>query len=205
MATLAERIISLLCSSPGLTDREITDHIAGTGAPQQPVNGACRQLEERGTLRRTQRADGRIGNYLRDKEVEPSAAIAKIPDENLDALAEDSIKLTLDRYLTAEGWTADVAWGRKAGIDIDARRGQERWIIEVKGRGSLSAMRVNYFIGILGETLQRMSDPDARYSIALPDLQQFRRLWDRLPELAKRRTQITAIFVSESGKVSHVE
>ncbi len=66
-------------------------------------------------------------------------------------------------------------------------------------------MRVNYFIGILGETLQRMSDPDARYSIALPDLQQFRRLWDRLPELAKRRTQITAIFVSESGKVSHVE
>jgi hypothetical protein len=65
-------------------------------------------------------------------------------------------------------------------------------------------MRVNYFLGVLGELLQRMSDPEAKYSIALPDLPQFRRLWERLPELAKRRTTISALFVSGSGDVEEV-
>ncbi len=65
-------------------------------------------------------------------------------------------------------------------------------------------MRVNYFLGVLGELLQRMTDPAAKYSIALPDLPQFRRLWDRLPELAKQRTGISALFVSESGRVDEV-
>lgn len=65
-------------------------------------------------------------------------------------------------------------------------------------------MRVNYFIGILGETLQRMADPAARYSIAFPDLTQYRRLWERLPKLAKSRTGITMILVSKAGHVEHL-
>jgi len=43
-----------------------------------------------------------------------------------------------------------------------------------------------------------------RYSIALPDLPQFRGLWSRLPSLAKSRTQITALFVKASGEVDEV-
>jgi hypothetical protein len=62
-------------------------------------------------------------------------------------------------------------------------------------------MRVNYFLAVLGETLQRMRNPQAKYSIALPDIPQFRGLWRRLPELAKRRTGITALFVSDIGQV----
>jgi hypothetical protein len=62
-------------------------------------------------------------------------------------------------------------------------------------------MRVNYFLAILCETLQRMADSDAKYSIALPDIAQFRGLWSRLPELAKSRTTITALFVSPEGEV----
>jgi len=65
-------------------------------------------------------------------------------------------------------------------------------------------MRVNYFLSILGELLQRMDDPDARYSIALPDMKQFRRLWQRLPDLAKSRTEISALFVDGSGRVEEV-
>lgn len=74
----------------------------------------------------------------------------------------------------------------------------------MKGPGSRQPMRVNYFIGILGETLQRMSDPAARYSIAFPDLTQYRRLWAQLPALAKSRTQITLILVSNTGHVAHL-
>ena len=65
-------------------------------------------------------------------------------------------------------------------------------------------MRVNYFLSMLGETLQRMDDPDASYSIAVPDLPQFRGLWARLPALAKSRTQISAIFAGERDEVVHL-
>jgi hypothetical protein len=60
-------------------------------------------------------------------------------------------------------------------------------------------MRINYFLSILGELLQRMDDPEAEYSIALPDMKQFRGLWQRLPKLAKSRTKISALFISQSG------
>jgi hypothetical protein len=63
-------------------------------------------------------------------------------------------------------------------------------------------MNVNYFLAVLSETLQRMDDPHAKYSIALPDVKQFRNLWNRLPLLAKKRTGITALFIDEQGNVS---
>jgi len=97
-----------------------------------------------------------------------------------------------------------VAWGHEREIDIDAIRGTERWVIEVKGRGSLNPMQVNYFVEVLGETLQRMDDPYAEYSIALPALQQYRGLWDRLPKTAKDRTRISALLVDEWGNVDQV-
>ena len=118
-----------------------------------------------------------------------------------NGLQEDTIKEILDVWLKNDGWNTAVAWGNKPGVDILAVRGNEKWMIEVKGCGSRSAMRVNYFLTILGETLQRMEDDNARYSIALPNMQQFRRLWSCLPTLAKERTQINAIFVSEDGKI----
>ena len=74
-------------------------------------------------------------------------------------------------------------------------------MIEVKGPGSRPQMRVNYFLSMLGEILQRMDDPAARYSIALPDLLQYRGLWNRLPMLAKQRTGIDILFVDADGKV----
>lgn len=119
-------------------------------------------------------------------------------------LQEDSVKEFLRTYLEADGWKAAVVQGGAHGIDIDAKRGEERWIIEVKGCGSLNPMRVNYFLGALGELLQRMSDPEARYSIAVPDLPQLRGLWNRLPPLAKQKTGISCLFVRADGNVKEV-
>ena len=119
-------------------------------------------------------------------------------------LQEDSVKEFLRIYLEADAWKAAVVQGGAHGIDIDAKRGEERWIIEVKGCGSLNPMRVNYFLGALGELLQRMSDPEARYSIAVPDLPQFRGLWNRLPSLAKQKTGISCLFVRADGHVEEV-
>lgn len=117
------------------------------------------------------------------------------------ALSEDTLKRHLQSWLATQGWHVDVAWGKTHGADIEATRAGARWIVEVKGIGSRSAMRGNYFIAILGETLQRMDDPAAKYSIALPDVPQFNGLWERLPTLAKSRTGITALLVDDHGQV----
>lgn len=99
------------------------------------------------------------------------------------------------------GWTVAVAMGRERGADVIATRGGERWIIECKGSGSLPPMDNNYFIGALGELLQRMTDDAARYSVAFPDQPKFRRLWSELPEHPKRSLGLSCLFVSPTGNI----
>jgi hypothetical protein len=111
--------------------------------------------------------------------------------------SEDYIKQKIHKYLTDNGWEVDVAYGKKGGIDILAKKEALRWVIEVKGCGSRPPMRNNYFLTVLGETLQRMDCNETRYSIAFPDMEKFRRLWNELPNLAKERTKIDCIFVSD--------
>jgi hypothetical protein len=132
----------------------------------------------------------------------PALHLAILASPAGDHLSEDDVKRSLEKWLIANGWQVQVAWGHESGVDIQAHKGSRLWLIEVKGSGSLSAMRVNYFLGALGELLQRMDKPDASYSIAFPDLQQFRRLWDRFPALACQRMQITALFVDKNGNVA---
>ena len=201
MATLRQEILDLVEKVPGLTDREITNRLRGRGKPQQPINQVCRQLKGDGLLSRTTRADGLIGNYRTDKPVEQSGASRRSSPSASDPLSEDSLKRALDSWFKAHGWRTKIAQGQAPGIDVDAQRGSERWVVEVKGRGSRPEMRANYFIAVLGELLQRMDDPSAKYSIALPDLDQFHGLWDRLPDLAKQRAQVTALFIDERGAI----
>jgi len=66
--TLKEKIIQLLGSENGLTDREITDRLLGNGAQQQPINQACRSLENKGILKRDQGEKNRIQNYITSGE-----------------------------------------------------------------------------------------------------------------------------------------
>lgn len=208
--TIEEKILAVAAKSPGLTEAEIARRIFGPSGYQQQVNPACRKLVGEGLLvRRKDRPYDNYGAYYtsdgaqnRRTNQSPQRAPAKTGGGSGE-LSEDEIKQVLKSWLENDGWKTEIAWSRKPGIDIDARRGNKRWIIEVKGPGSLSAMRVNYFIGVLGETLQRMSDADASYSVAFPDMRQFRGLWERLPALAKSRTKISALFVDSSGYVKH--
>ncbi len=186
-----------------MTDRELTDILRGKQTHPSQVNQEARFLEQRGLLIRKARNDGLLGNYpASPEEPEPFVAPKPVVVKTPEGLSEDELKEHLEKWLIANDWTATVAWGKSRGVDILATRRKERWIIEVKGHGSLQPMRVNYFIAMLGETLQRMADPESKYSIAMPDVSQFRGLWARLPELAKKRTQITALFVTSAGVVT---
>ncbi len=43
-----------------------------------------------------------------------------------------------------------------------------------------------------------------RYSIAFPDMAQYRRMWNRLPALAKERTTIDMLLVNKDGKIERL-
>ena len=206
MATLKEQILKILERQAGLTDREITDRVKGRNEPQQSVNQACHQLEAAGVLVRQRRDDGLIGNFLFGHDnIETFRSLRSLrpvdKSRKADGLSEDEIKRSVASWLETQGWDVHIAWGRSPGIDIDATKGRERWIIEAKGVGAHYQARHNYFTAIIGSIIERMDNGHARYSIALPDIAQFRSRWARLPGFAKQRTGITALFVAVDGRV----
>ncbi|WFU41792.1 hypothetical protein QA640_04580 [Bradyrhizobium sp. CB82] len=212
MGALSDRILKIVSQQPGIPDRWLAELLFGPGTAQQRVNGECRSLAAKGLLERAQRADGLIGNFVTTEQSSASVVVegqemppAPYPHStSAPFMSEDVLKKMLQSWLITQGWTVEVAWARAPGIDIHARQGGRRWIIEAKGEGTLAPMRVNYFLGVLGETLQRMTDPQAAYSVAFPDLKQFRGLWARLPNLAKERTKISALFVSHGGNIEQI-
>jgi hypothetical protein len=114
---------------------------------------------------------------------------------------EKIIKQVLERYLRSHGWEVSVAWGATHGNDIEAKRGQIQWIIEVEGWEYAEDMAESFVLA-LGKIMQRMHDPDTKYSMAFLDIAPFHRLWSRLPRLVKSRTGITALFVDPEGRVT---
>lgn len=199
--TMKEQILQRITQFPGATDSELEIYL---GKNHQYINQTCRSLEAQGLLLRRRNPDkgNLIGNYPAGIPAPELRTQPTPPLPEAGALREEDIKRVLTDKLKAEGWSVKTAWGHQPGVDIDAVRNGRRWLIEIKGPGSREPMRVNYFLSILGETLQRMDDPNARYSIALPDMGQYRRLWDKLPRLAKERTTIDLILVDGNGNLT---
>ncbi len=123
-------------------------------------------------------------------------------NEDLD-FGETEARSLLVAFLEKDGWNIPSHELRSHGVDIAAVKGKENWMIEVKGCGSLNPMRVNYFLSIIGEIAQRMSSPSCKYSIAFPYRKQYLGLWDRLPQLAKERLQLTMILIGKTGYVEY--
>ena len=203
--TLANKILELLATTQGLSDREITDILLGKDQPQQKVNPVCRRLAERGEVVRRTREDGIIGNYLpKDAPVSASHEATEVKLKMDEPLTEDAVKRFLVNYLKSNGWTTKVAWGRAKGVDIRAKKNDAIWLIEVKGTGSYPQMRVNFFLNAIGEIIQRMEDSKFKYSLAFPDLPQYRNLWNRVPTHAKRKLELSVLFVSEDGEIEEL-
>lgn len=196
-----ERVLDFVSRFPGRDDDEIASALKIT--PRQTVNMICRRLCDKQIIRRERGLRGKLVNFATGHKPQVAEPAIQEPRQT-SGLSEDEVKSALKTKLEAEGWSVEVAWGRKRGIDIVALRGPERWIIECKGTGSLPPMQNNYFVGVVGELLQRMTDESAKHSIAFPDVPKFRRLWAELPAMVKQRLKLSALFVSVEGSIAEI-
>lgn len=196
MPTTAERILDRLqASGEPMDDDEIA---AALGLRRQAVNQACRALEVQGRIRRRVLVGSKIQNILVAAGENPPTVLLNRPSRD-GLLSEDEVKEAVRAHLADQGYTVTIAWGHQRGIDIEAQDSVSRLVIEAKGEASLQPQQVNYFLGALGELVQRMSDPDARYGLALPDNRQYQGLVERLPGLAWERLRLLIFMVSRCG------
>ena len=223
MATLGDRILEAIRYTP--LDDDVLAKRLGI-AHRQAVNQTARRLEAQGLLRRIPGPDGKIVNALPSQATfEPTSTSQSSFDASVaprrppvpstgrarfigDRITEDEVKEAVRTYLVADGFSVDVAWGRSPGIDIVARHADgRRYVVEAKAEvGIAGAQQHNYFVGMLGELVQRMDDPEATYAIALPDNRQYRGLVNRLPDLARKRMSLTVFWVDRAdGRLIVVE
>jgi len=194
MATLDDRILNLLGQGVGLDDDEIA---ARLGVVRQHVNQTCRRLNAQGLVRREVGPRGKIVNRRTDAPApEPRPPRSTAVE---DFITEDEVKAAVKAHLEAQGYQVEVVWGKGRGIDVEASRAGSRLVVEAKGEVASQPQKTNYFLHALGELVQRMSNQEADYGLALPDNGTFRGLVDRLPRLAKDRLRLRVYFVSRSG------
>jgi hypothetical protein len=123
-STLKDKILTYLKDKDGLTDREITNAVLGVNDPPQAVNQNCSALVSKGILKRMNRRDGLIGNFLVADGLhgEQSPVIQTVYiEEGASAFKEDTLKQILKDHLHADGWETQIAWGKTPGIDINAK------------------------------------------------------------------------------------
>lgn len=192
--TFEDDVIQLLSVTGPLND-EITARLGVSR--RQTVNQLCRRLERRRILIRQRGSQGKILNRLSGQPLE--AALTETADAPAALLSEDEVKHAIKAHLESRGYHVEVKWGRERGIDIEASGPAGRLLLEAKGEVASQPQQTNYFIGALGELVQRMTDPQARYGLALPDNAFNRGLVARLPRLAWDRLNLGVYLVSRRG------
>jgi hypothetical protein len=169
------------------------------------INQVARGLARQGLLQRVTGSGGKLVNALVPGQETPTLSPSQIRAHRTanreGFLHEDAVKQAVANYLTARGYQVAIMWGRDRGIDIDAVGPEGRIVIEAKGEVPRGPQQVNYFLNALGELVQRMSDEQARYGLALPGNNQFRNLVLRLPTLARQRLRLTVYLVNADGTV----
>jgi hypothetical protein len=212
MATLEGRILDALHRNGPMTDAELVKalHVRYTAE----VNQACHRLQNGGKIRRAKEAGGWIKNILltpRDPTIElrPPAMVRTSglltatsltpPSDRESFISEDEIKQAVKDHLEPLGYEVTVAWGYGRGIDIEAIRAWDRILIEAKGDVAGDEQEGDYFVQAIGELVQRLADPEARYGLALPNNRRYQGLVTKLPDLVWDRLRLVVYLVWRTG------
>jgi hypothetical protein len=139
-------------------------------------------------------AGGRTVNSVVMRGDPPTRPAVRVPT---GLLHKDQVTHAVKAHLEAEGYAVTVASGRAPGVDIEATRTDppDHLLLEAKGEDSLGTQQTIESVGALGELIQLMAHPDARYGLALPDNPHHRGLVAGLPGPAWDRLGLTVLFV----------
>jgi Winged helix-turn-helix DNA-binding len=218
MPTHKQRILEYLAQHPqGADDDQLAELLAIS--PRQTVNRMCRELEDDGLVVRMAGSSGKIVNqsarsaHASSPSPQPASPASLITvigplitlrtdeaarqfayDGEID-LKEKQVSRAVKAALEADDWQVTVKEGHAHGIDLDAHRGAARLILEARGEGWRSQMRDNYFVGALGQLLQRMDTDEVSYGLALPAHRKFVRLALSLPQLVRMRLALRFYLV----------
>lgn len=110
---------------------------------------------------------------------------------------EGFLQLALDRHFENLGFAEDC--GSRADIDLRNPITGMRWVIEAKGDTKQNS-GLDFKTG-LGQLVLRMSDADANYGIAVPDLPRFQDLCASFPERVRASLNIHWLFVDAGAHV----
>ena len=110
-------------------------------------------------------------------------------------IKEDEIKSVLVQFFEQNGWDTEVHNGLEHGVDFQARKDDLCWKIEVKSEYKRDAANNNSFLYVLGQILMRMDSPNTYYGIALPKTEKYESLCAKIPQEAKKRTNIFVLIV----------
>lgn len=118
-------------------------------------------------------------------------------------MREKQVEQCIRKHLANHGWCVKPRNGAQ-GIDIEATKEAREAIIEVKGWGIHSTAMRNNFYAVLGQILKDMNNPNAEYYVAFPEIHPYTKLWGNLPNLAKQKTSVKAIWVDSTGNIKGI-
>jgi hypothetical protein len=219
--TVRERVVVLLGKHPqGLDDDEVSERVGWSR--RQRASTVCRALARDGLVTRCA-VHGKIRNVLTAPVTAlPPAAILASPSPPVQKpwCWEGNVVGAVVKHLVADGWTiqsvADTATGQ-AGADIEARRGTELLIVEVKGYPSKTYERGakqgqpkptnpptqarHWIAEALLTALLRQADGRAtRVALAFPEFRVYRTILKRIAH-ACAKLELEILIVRESGEV----
>jgi DNA-binding transcriptional MocR family regulator len=191
--TVAEQVVQLLANEGPLTDVVIAQRL---GISRESAVATCRQLEIRKAVRRGLRSDGRTITHLVSQ---PFSSTSEGSAETVRLITEDEVKIAMKNHLERNDHEVAVIFGQAEGIDIEARSEDGRILIEARGEAASPQQATDHFLSALGAIVRWMTDPDARYGLALPDNKVYRELVQKLPSLGRSRLNLTVFYVKRDA------
>ncbi len=215
--TVADDVLrALRARSAGMTDAELATML---GKRHQHINQTCRMLESQGLIVRENAYGAIVNKVSRGEQSSPREPRGETGTAALEWAWEGNVQSRVATHLAQTGWSiirvADTAQ-RERGVDIIAERGGQRLLVEAKGWPSTTYARgeragqpkptqptlqaTHWFAEALATLIRRGGEPEARLSLALPDMHRYRTLLGEAG-WALERLNITVYLVTAEGAV----
>lgn len=111
---------------------------------------------------------------------------------------EAFVQVALEKYFSKLGYEVKS----DGQVDIEAYKGNEKWIVEAKGLTSAVGLDFNTCIG---QIVKSMDCETTNYAMAFPDHPKYELQCSKIPKIFRERNNLYFLIVDEMGSVKVVE